>query len=276
MAEVEKKVFGYPEFDSTGEMVLTTYDNAYRDMMMDIRVFRLAAGERRSFVGPGEEVAVLLMSGRVRLLCAGAEAVCARRSVFQDGPWAAHACEGVDIEVEALEASEILVQKTQNDAVFDARIYRPEDTPWAYSTQGMYGNVANRRVNTIIDHDIQPASNMVLGEVLNDPGNWSGYLPHRHPQPECYFFRMDHPEGFGASFVGDDVYKIRDYSFSAIPGGRLHPQSAAPGYQLYTCWMIRHLPGNPWLQTDRCEDDAFVWLHDAVRDSETGGFVHAE
>ena len=27
--------------------------------------------------------------------------------------------------------------------------------------------------------------------------------------------------------------------------------------------MIRHLPGNPWLQTDRCEDDAYVWLHEA-------------
>ena len=57
--------------------------------------------------------------------------------------------------------------------------------------------------------------------------------------------------------------KSVDNSFSAIPGGRLHPQSAAPGYLMYTCWMIRHLPGNPWLQTDRCEDDAYVWLHDA-------------
>ena len=57
--------------------------------------------------------------------------------------------------------------------------------------------------------------------------------------------------------------KSVDNSFSAIPGGRLHPQSAAPGYLMYTCWMIRHLPGNPWLQTDRCEDDAYVWLHEA-------------
>ena len=26
---------------------------------------------------------------------------------------------------------------------------------------------------------------------------------------------------------------------------------------------IRHLPGNPWLQTDRCEDERYTWLHDA-------------
>ena len=44
---------------------------------------------------------------------------------------------------------------------------------------------------------------------------------------------------------------------------QLHPQAVAPGYQMYTCWMIRHIDGNPWLQTDRCEDERYVWLHDA-------------
>ena len=27
--------------------------------------------------------------------------------------------------------------------------------------------------------------------------------------------------------------------------------------------MIRHLEGNPWLQTDRCEDERYVWMHEA-------------
>ena len=188
---MEKKVFGYPKFDESGEMILTTYDNEYRDMLMDIRVYNIKEGERRDFSCNEEEAA------------------------------------------------------------------------WKYSSVGKFGNVAKRRVSTIFDHDIAPYSNMVLGEVLNDRGNWSGYLPHRHPQPETYFFKFDHPEGFGASFVGDEVFKSVDNSFSAIPGGKLHPQSVAPGYQMYTCWMIRHLEGNPWLQTDRCEDEAYVWLHDA-------------
>ena len=39
----------------------------------------------------------------------------------------------------------------------------------------------------------------------------------------------------------------------------------APGYRMYTVWMIRHLDGKPWLQTDRCEDERYVWLHDAVQ-----------
>ena len=144
-----------------------------------------------------------------------------------------------------------------------SRLYRPEDAPWVYSCVGKFGNVAKRRVNTIFDKDIAPWSNMVLGEVLNDRGNWSGYLPHRHPQPECYYFKFDRPEGFGASFVGDQVFKSVDNSFSAIPGGCLHPQAVAPGFQMYTCWMIRHLDGNPWLQTTRNEDERYLWLHDA-------------
>ena len=106
-------------------------------------------------------------------------------------------------------------------------------------------------------------SDMVLGEVLNDRGNWSGFLPHRHPQPELYYFKFDRPEGFGASFNGDDVFKCVDNSFSAIKGGNLHPQSAAPGFQMYTCWMIRHLENDPWLQSTRNEDEAYLWLHDA-------------
>ena len=37
------KVFGYPEFDRKGEKILTTYDNEYSEMGMDIRVYRMKA-----------------------------------------------------------------------------------------------------------------------------------------------------------------------------------------------------------------------------------------
>ena len=48
------KVFGYPEFDDKGEMILTTYDNEYKAMMMDIRVYRMKASEVRKFQRDGE------------------------------------------------------------------------------------------------------------------------------------------------------------------------------------------------------------------------------
>lgn len=257
------KVFGYPEFDENGEKILTTYDNDYKEMMMDIRVYRMKAGEERRFFRKGEETALLLLSGKVVFDYENKTEEAGRKDVFTDGPTCLHVCAETEAKVIALADSEILVQCTHNEKKFESKIYRPQDAPWKYSAVGKYGNVAKRRVNTIFDHDIAPYSNMVLGEVLNDRGNWSGYLPHRHPQPETYYFKFDYPEGFGASFVGDRVFKSTDGSFSAIPGGELHPQAAAPGYQMYTCWMIRHIDGNPWLQTDRCEDEKYVWLNDA-------------
>ena len=257
------KVFGYPKFDEAGEMILTTYDGDYAAMLMDVRIYKMKAGETRSFCRSGEEIAVLLLSGAVTFRFEGQEHAATRKDVFTEGPWCVHAAGGVEIGVTAGAETEILVQCTKNEKNFPSRLYKPEDAPWKHTCAGKFGNVANRRVNTIFDHDICPESNMVLGEVLNDRGNWSGSLPHQHPQPETYCCLIDRPEGFGASFVGDEVFKSVDHSFSAIPGGKLHPQSVAPGFQMYTAWMIRHLDGNPWLQTDRCEDERYVWLHDA-------------
>lgn len=257
------KVFGYPVFDGNGEKILTTYDNEYSAMMMDIRVYKMQPQTTRSFMREGEEIAVLLLSGKITYAWEGRKETVSRKDVFTEGPWCVHVSSGTEVSVTAETESQILVQCTKNEKTFAAKLYCPEDAPWGYSAVGKFGNVAKRRVNTIFDHDIAPESNMVLGEVLNDRGNWSGYLPHRHPQPETYYFLFDRPEGFGASFVGDQVFKSTDGSFSAIPGGELHPQAVAPGFQMYTCWMIRHLDGNPWLQTDRCEDERYVWMHDA-------------
>ena len=259
------KLFGYPQFDANGEEILCTYDNDFSKMLMDVRVYRMKTGQGRVFCREGEEIAVLLLSGKAVFGWDDQTEVVSRKDVFTEGPYVVHTCTGKPISVQAEADTEILVQCTKNKTEFAGKLYRPKDAPWGYSCVGKFGNVAKRRVNTIFDKDIAPYSNMVLGEVLNDKGNWSGYLPHRHPQPECYYFKFDRPEGFGASFVGDEVFKSVDNSFSAIPGGYLHPQAVAPGFQMYTCWMIRHLEGDPWLRSSGNEDEKYLWLHDAEK-----------
>jgi 5-deoxy-glucuronate isomerase len=262
---MEERVFGYPEFDEHGEKILTTYTNAYHAMRMDIRVYRMKPGSVRTLEKEAEEMAILLLKGRLCFEWENHKQEVRRQSVFTQGPWCLHVSKGTPVKIRVLdEETEILVQCALNERSFTSRLYSPEDAPWKYpaSSKGKFGNVANRRVNTIFDHTIQPESNMVLGEVLNDPGNWSGYLPHQHPHPETYYFLFDHPEGFGASFVGNQVFKSVDGSFAAIPGGKVHPQAVAPGFQMYTCWMIRHLEDRPWLQTDRCEDPKYLWLYE--------------
>ena len=120
---MEKKVFGYPSFDETGEEILSTYDNEYRDMLMDVRIYRMKEGESRSFCREGEETAVLLLSGKAQFKCGDIEGECARSDVFTEGPYALHASSGKEITVKALLDTEILVQCTQNQKEFAAKLY---------------------------------------------------------------------------------------------------------------------------------------------------------
>lgn len=75
---------------------------------------------------------------------------------------------------------------------------------------------------------------------------------------EVYYYRYERNEGFGACFLGDDVYKIKDGSCACFPGGVTHPQVTAPAFPMYYCWMIRHLDGTPW--TDRIVDPRYTWI----------------
>ena len=143
------KVFGYPEFDANGEKILTTYNNDYKEMLMDIRVFRLKAGDVKTFCKDKEETAVLLLKGDVVFSFDETSREVTRKDVFTEGPWAVHICTGAKVTVEAKADSEILVQSTINDQTFESKLYAPEDAPWGYSCVGKFGNVAKRRVNTI-------------------------------------------------------------------------------------------------------------------------------
>ena len=87
---MEKKVFGYPEFSAEGEQILCTYENEYRDMLMDIRVYRMKKGEERHFSKEKEEFAVLLLSGKIKFVYEGTEKEGSRKDVFTEGPYAVH------------------------------------------------------------------------------------------------------------------------------------------------------------------------------------------
>ena len=127
-------------------------------------------------------------------------------------------------------------------------------------TSGTNNGTGHRICSTVFDYDNAPYSNMVLGEVFNKPGKWSSYPPHHHPQPEVYYYRFDKPQGFGACFNGEDVFKTKDGSVCFITSGNDHQQAAAPGYEMYYVWMIRHLDGDPWYKTTRFYAKEHEWL----------------
>ena len=229
-------------------------------MMMDICVKRLDAGEKLTIFSPDMETAVLLLEGKATYGWDKNKYEAKRRNVFEDGGVCLHAGHTTEITIDAIEESEILIQQTENKYAFPAVLYRPSDAKTEIFGEGMWGNTAKRRVVTFFDYGNAPYSNMVMGEVFANQGSWAGYIPHNHSQPEVYYFRFSKPQGFGASFVGDEVFKITDRGVSLIDGGKMHTLVTAPGYYMYFCWMIRHLENDPWVS--RVMDPAHTWLLD--------------
>ncbi len=249
--------FSYPEFEN-GVKVLSRAGDTVNDMMMNIAVHRMKAGETLTLCRATEETAVLLVLGKVIFRWDGCSETGQRDSFIEEGPYCLHVCRNTEVTVTAQADSDVLIQSTENERTFAPVFYRPEDCRDDIFGLNVFENKMKRTVRTVFDYSNAPYSNMVNGEVVNHQGGWSSYTPHHHPQPEVYYYRYERSEGFGACFLGDDVYKIKDGSCACIPGGVTHPQVTAPAFPMYYCWMIRHLDGNPW--TDRIVDPRYAWI----------------
>ena len=230
-----------------------------KNVMMDIYSKIMSKDECFRVASDDKEIAILLIQGSVNLEWQGNSYIATRESFFDDLPICLHVPKNVEVTVNALDESEILIQKTINNNIFECKLYKKSDVEVTNSSYELWDGTAKRDIITIFDYDNAPYSNMVMGEVRNYPGKWSSYIPHSHPHPEVYYYRFDKPQGFGACFIGDNAYKITDGSYAAISGGLTHPQVCAPGYRMSYVWMIRHLDGNPWNKT-RIDDKKHIWL----------------
>lgn len=248
----------YLSFDSQGVKMVTRMDGKNSDMLMDITVYRLQPGQVFETKEEEKEVAILLTQGNVEYQCGELKETATRKDVFSEPPFCLHICKGTAARVTAGAESEIIVQATTNSKIFESHFYTPKECKIELMGAAQWEGTAKREVLTIFDYQNAPYSNMVMGEVITKAGRWSSYIPHSHPQPEVYYYKFERSQGFGAAFIGEDVFKVADGSAASIPGGLTHPQTAAPGYDMYYCWMIRHLENNPW--TTRDNDPAHTWL----------------
>jgi 5-deoxy-glucuronate isomerase len=227
-----------------GHTVITTTEDPSG---VALSSFRLGPGEWTSLT-VARETAWLLLSGELKLQVAGHEATFVRRSVFDDAPSAIHVSAGASVWLKALDAVELLQCETANATPFSAALYPAEKVKDEHRGKGRVHDAAYRFVRTVFDGSNAPKeAQLVLGEVVNFPGRWSSYPPHHHPQPELYHYRFSDPRGYGHAEVGEDVLKVRHCDTLRILKGVDHPQCAAPGYAMYYAWVIRHLPGAPYV-----------------------------
>lgn len=252
-----------PAFNENNEKILCEMNGKNPEMHMNIWVKKLAKGEKYEIFSAENETAVLILKGNMNISWNDRTENMKRKNPFEKTPYCLHVCKGIKISIEACEDSEFLVQQTDNEREFEPVFYKPEDCLYQHFGKGQWDGTGYRICSTMFDYDNAPYSNMVMGEVFNQPGRWSSYPPHHHPQPEVYYYQFDPPQGFGACFNGDDVFKSTDGAYCTITDGNDHEQVTAPGYTMYYVWMIRHIDGDPWYKTTRFYSKEHEWLVNA-------------
>ena len=238
-----------------GKCNILTREDDNTNMLMDIEILRLHKDEVIEIKEEFKEVAVLILCGKLEFQ-KPIKKIISRPNVFDFLPTALHVSRLENVRIKCLDYCEVLVQKTTNKKLFDYTFYNETTQKDLCSDQ--LNERDHRLIRTIFDYDSAPYSNMVLGEVITLAGNWSSFLPHSHRQPEVYYYKFDHKNGFGGCFIGDESFIIKNESYACIPGGENHPQCTAPGYRMYYCWMIRHLENDPW--NERIIDDKHLHL----------------
>ena len=236
-------------------------DSSVDDMgtQMDIGLLVMEPGDVYTYEEADKEVAVLLFEGEVTYEWDGKRVEASRPDSFHYEAYCLLAGCGTKVTVTAKAHSELYIQATINEKPYEAVMYTPETVQVQYAgNNGELMGCMQREIKTFFDYENAPFSNMVLGEVLNHPGKWSSYPPHHHPQPEVYFYRFDHPQGFGAGFANGEIYKTT-HNGAAVITSQFHSQAAAPGYAICYSWGIRHLEGDPWKKT-RIDDEEHTWL----------------
>ena len=241
-----------------GYQAICRMDEDPLGMLLDIGTLQLNKDDQHTLAESHKETALLLVKGEAELSWSGRCQFTSRHSFIEDHPWCLHVPAGVSINVLSKGDSEWIIQKTNQDNAFDPVLYAPSECRSEIFGAGVQDDTSKRTVRTIFDFQNAPYSNMVMGEVINHAGRWSSYPPHDHEQPEVYHYRFEKEQGFGIAVVEDDAFVVRSRDTLCIPGGKVHPQVAAPGYPMWYCWMIRHLPGNPF--TERCFREEHKWL----------------
>jgi 5-deoxy-glucuronate isomerase len=242
---------------------ITRINETNQDSGIGFGILRLRSGEEKDLTSDLES-AYLLTEGKVIFTSGGERHSVKRNSIFDENPFVIHFAARSSVFLRAESDCEMAVCQAVNDRTFPTRLFGDDGMLENEERgKGLLNDAARRIVRTFFNYRNRPESNMVLGETINLPGLWSSYPPHHHPHPEIYRYRFTKPQGYGHAELGENVYKIRHYDTLIIKSNKDHSQVSAPGYGMYYIWVIRHLPGNPYVAPEFTADHKWANEPDA-------------
>jgi 5-deoxy-glucuronate isomerase len=232
--------------------------------------YRLGPDARLAGGQAGREACIVILAGGADVRAGPLQAsLAARHSVFEDAaPAAVYVPAGMDYAVTARTACEVAIGSAPGDGG------QPRVIDAAHMGREVRGKGTNTRYVRNILPQTQPASSLLLVEVITPGGNWSSYPPHKHDSAapgeetsleETYYHRLNPPQGFAFQRVYtddrsiDETYCVQDGDVVMVPRG-YHPVGAAHGYDLYYLnvmagpareWIFRNDPAHDWMLRPR-------------------------
>jgi 5-deoxy-glucuronate isomerase len=230
-------------------------------------VLRLGAGQAVERRADGEEVCLVLLSGRCAVSTENEDwgKIGERESVFAGPPHALYLPPGTEYRVEATTDLEIAVCSAPAERGAEPLLIRPGDVEVEIRGKGSM----ERRIHPILMED-RPAERLLVVEVFTPNGHYSSYPPHKHDREdppneryleETYYHRIRPEQGFALQRVYtedrtlDETLAFHDGDVVLVPKG-YHVVSAPPGYDLYYLnvmagpvreWRIKNDPDHEWL-----------------------------
>jgi len=211
-------------------------------------VLSLGKGKEVRLKDDDNEIGLNIFSGSCDILTGGKSYrnLGARPDVFQGLPTGVYIPKGTEVIIKG-SGVEMGVCRSKCEKETTFAVISPSEVKVAQVGKGNWA----REVHTVIGMD-SPSVNLILGETLNPPGNWSGTPSHKHekdnlPQEslheELYYFKTERPGGFGIERLYSPERKINELlllknnTVTFMPWG-YHQIVAGPGYLLYYLFFL--------------------------------------
>ncbi|HET7560106.1 MAG TPA: 5-deoxy-glucuronate isomerase, partial [Limnochordia bacterium] len=170
---------------------------------VSFRVWRLAENQRVHDRATGEELGLVVLSGRVDIKSNAGEWLefGGRTGVFAGKPHALYLPPGTEFELTARGPCEV----ARCGAKAERGVAAYAITPEAIKEEVRGEGAAQRHIRHLLEVD-RPAEHLLLVEVITPAGHWSSYPPHKHDTDdpphesrleETYYHRLQPERGFG-------------------------------------------------------------------------------
>ncbi|MER3443780.1 MAG: 5-deoxy-glucuronate isomerase [Meiothermus sp.] len=188
----------------------------------------------------GQEMALVPLSGEMRVRAGGEAFEIGRESVFAELPSVLYLPPGIPFELEACTGAEFALGGAPAEGRYPLRLFRPQEM----RVEMRGGANATRQVSHVLGPHL-PAERLLVYEVYTPSGFWSGWPPHRHDGrmgslyvEETYYYKISPPSGwavhrnYSPEDGLDELLLARDGDLILAPRG-YHPVSAPPGSNVY-------------------------------------------